>query len=73
MKVYAFMYNPMIEESAYATMSLHKTRKGAEMALDFHKVTKIKEWRELYPTSKDEPCKINRFQDWIIKEVEILP
>lgn len=66
------MYNPMIEKSAYATMSLHKTRRGAEMALDFHKVTKIKEWRELYPTS-DESRKINRFQDWIIKEVEILP
>ena len=43
MKVYAFLYNSCIYESAHATMSLHKTRKGAEMAMEVHKAEKEKE------------------------------
>jgi len=44
--VYEFLYNPMVEESSAQTMSIHKTRKGAEMAMKFHKEEKTKEWYE---------------------------
>lgn len=36
-KIYGVMYNPMIHESCYGCLSIHKTRKGAEMAMEFHK------------------------------------
>lgn len=35
--VYLAMYNPMIHESTYGVISVHKTKRGAEMALEFHK------------------------------------
>jgi hypothetical protein len=35
--VYAFMYCPCIHESSHGTISLHKTEKGAEIAMEFHK------------------------------------
>ena len=47
-KVYEFWYNDCIHESAASCMSLHKTRKGAEMALDFHREEKRKHFEDLY-------------------------
>ena len=35
--IYEFLYNGCIHESSYATMSLHKTKAGAEKALNEHK------------------------------------
>ena len=35
--VYQFLYNSDCCESAATTISIHKTRKGAEMAMEFHK------------------------------------
>ena len=32
-KVYAFQFNDCIYESTYATMSLHRTKKGAYLAM----------------------------------------
>jgi hypothetical protein len=71
MKVYAFMYNPMIHESASAVISLHKTIKGAEMAMEFDKAERKKEWDELYKNLK-APCDFGLFEYWCIKEYEIL-
>ncbi len=45
-KVYEFWYNDCIYESAAACMSLHRTKKGAEMALEFHKAEELKKWNE---------------------------
>ena len=73
MKVYAFLYNSCIYESAHATMSLHKTRKGAEMAMEFHKAEKEKEHWEIY--NKPEDCDTNPFgehEDWRVEEMEVL-
>ena len=36
-KVYEFWYNECIYESAAQCMSLHRTQKGAEMAMEYHK------------------------------------
>ncbi len=43
-KVYEFWYNDCIHESAAACISLHRTKKGAEMAMEFHKNEKLKKW-----------------------------
>ena len=43
MKVYEALYNDCIHESSFATISIHKTKKGAEKAIAFHKMEKIKD------------------------------
>ena len=35
--VYEFLYNPSTCESVSHTVSIHRTKKGAEMAMEFHK------------------------------------
>jgi len=40
--VYEFLYYPSSYESEI--ISIHKTKKGAEMALEFHKNERLKEW-----------------------------
>jgi len=51
MILYQALYNPMIHESASYTLSIHKTRKGAEMAIEFHKNEIKNEELELYDPS----------------------
>jgi hypothetical protein len=46
--VWAFLYCPCIHESSFATVSLHKTEKGAEIAMEFHKENERKEHEEMY-------------------------
>ncbi len=63
-KLYEFLYCGMTEESSYATISLHRTREGAEKAMNAHKEIErlayekykerlIKMWRE-EPDFKEE-------------------
>jgi hypothetical protein len=46
--VYAFRYCSSCWESVPFTMSLHRTRKGAEMAMEFHKHKVKSEFEELW-------------------------
>lgn len=76
-KLYGFYYNTMIYESADCLMSLHRTKKGAEMALDYHKDGKKREhdeyvsyWLEKGDTI-DEISKFGEFEKWSVEEVEI--
>lgn len=55
-KVYLAKYNPMIHESCYLTLSVHRTRKGAEMAMEFHKSESIKHGYG------------GKYADWFIEE-----
>jgi hypothetical protein len=55
MKIYAALYNPMIHESTWGIISLHETRKGAEMAVEFHK----------------HESDNNQFQSWFVREFEL--
>ena len=41
--LYAFLYNPMIHESGYITVSIHRTREGAEKAMEWHKKEHIEQ------------------------------
>jgi hypothetical protein len=72
MIVYAFLYNSCIYESAFATMSLHKTRKGAEMAMEFHKAQKEKEHWEIYNRPDDYyTSPFGEHEAWIVDEIEV--
>lgn len=72
MKVYAFLYNPCIHESAFATMSLHKTRKGAEMAMEFHKAEAEKEHWETYDRAEDYIMHpFGEHEAWKVEEMEV--
>lgn len=70
--LYAFRYCDCIFESSHATKSLHRTRKGAEIALEFHKNEKRKEYEEVYPTEEDrEEFPFGTHEDWDIEEIKI--
>jgi len=74
--VYQFLYNECIHESSAMTVSIHKTRKGAEMAMDFHKEQKRKEWDEMNkdrdPKDTFDYGKFGLMEWWGIGEIEIL-
>lgn len=71
--LYAFLYNPMIHESGYITVSIHKTREGAEKAMEWHKHECRKEWAEIYKavhrTELDHP--FDAFQNWVVEEITV--
>ena len=72
--VYEFLYNSECYESTSATISIHKTKKGAEMALEFHKNERLKEWEQEckeYPKCKERPFDL--YQWWTVRERELLP
>ena len=59
--IYAALYNPMIHESTYGIISLHKSLKGAEMALAFHK----------HATEKEDGIQYCDFMNWSVEEIEV--
>ena len=77
--VYEFLYNSDCCESAAATISIHKTKKGAEMAMEFHKAEKQKEWNEMRKLDEEnDPEYWKEFkwdfdQWWGVRECELLP
>lgn len=71
--VYEFLYNSSCSESSAATVSIHRTLRGAEMAMEFHKNEKLKEWEhecKEYPPSKDFPFDFDQW--WGIRESYLL-
>ena len=64
-------YNGSVYESGYSTISLHKTKEGAEESIKQHKFTRQKYWEEVY---KDDDELFNNVQDsiameaWIVQE-----
>lgn len=61
-KVFAAIHNPMIHESCFTVLSLHRTRRGAEMAMEFHKQATIDEDGRL------DDCKLWDVVEYIIEE-----
>ena len=66
--LYAFLYNPMIHESIFGLVSLHRTREGAEKALEWHKNEVREEWKY---RGADEEYPYDQFQSWHIEEIKI--
>ena len=76
--VYEFLYNSDCCESAAHTVSIHRTKKGAEMAMEFHKNKKLKKWEneqkenEKHGLTKDPyPWHFNQW--WGVLESKLLP
>ena len=71
MKVYEFIYNSCIYEGAACTESIHKTIKGAQMALDFHKEVAREEWEEQWDEKGKKEFPFGETEYWMIRETEI--
>lgn len=72
-KVFIAMYNPMIYESSFGIISIHKTERGAQMAMEFHKEERRKEWLEMYPLKEEqEEFLFGEFESWKVGEAELL-
>ncbi len=73
--VWEALYNPMYHESAFCTLSLHKTKEGAEKAVAFHKMEKQKEHEEIYKNDDDgvPPFNEHNFELWDVREIKINP
>jgi hypothetical protein len=73
--VYVFLYNDSCCESAAYTISVHRTRKGAEKAMEFHKSEMKKAWEEDEKLWKEnDPNYVNEFawnydKAWFVKEI----
>lgn len=72
--VYEFLYNSDCCESVAGTISIHQTRKGAEIALAFHKNEKLKEWEQRCTNgSESGKFPFDYDQWWGIREAVLLP
>ena len=74
-KLFVAMYNPMIHESCYGVISIHRTRKNAEMAMEFHKSNCKKEW-DKYNSERDKKddfdyFQFGQFEAWNVFEFEL--
>ena len=65
--IWEFAYTYCIHDSAMATISLHRTKKGAETAMYLHKEQERKKWKLVYPTKKEQ--KENPFERHIAWKV----
>lgn len=63
MIIYEFRYNDCIHESASATISIHRTYKGAIKAMKDHKHQAKIEWIRLYQKHKP-PFKFGYMGSW---------
>ena len=70
--VYAFQYCHCVHESAYATLSLHSTEKGAQIAMEFHKEEKRKEFDEWEKSIEDYSFKFGEDERWSVYRFTIL-
>jgi hypothetical protein len=75
MIVYEFLYNGSCCESAAHTVSIHRTRRGAEIAMEFHRNEMKNEYEELLRYDDDEEYKEQFPYDydnwWGIRETEL--
>ena len=81
--VYGFAHNPCLWESASRIISLHRSRKGAEDALIYHKDEVYQEYLEMLDYQLEEYVERNDYssvysfsdwvndQAWLVEEMEI--
>lgn len=67
--IYQFLYCSC-SESAYGTMSIHASLKGAYKAMKEHRMKTFEEWRKL-PNEYRKPFKDTVHQDWCIQKIDI--
>jgi hypothetical protein len=76
MIVYEFIYNPFYHESVAGTISVHVTRKGAEIALAWHQHEAYLEYLQKIKELKENKISIDnmKFGDseyWGIRETKL--
>lgn len=64
--IYLAQYNPSTEESAYATLSIHRTEAGAEKAIRLHKITIKQEYEKLFDAAYRAKHPYNGNRDWCV-------
>lgn len=71
--LYGFYYCPCIHESASALISLHRTEKGAEIAMEFHKEGERKEFEDRFPNEEMNKWgfKFGASERWFVDKIEI--
>ena len=76
MKVYEALYCPCIHESAFMTLSIHKTKEGAIAAMNKHKEDERKKFKEMKKKLKERygDCKIKfgEHEAWDTRETKVL-
>jgi len=66
--VFEFIYNGDTLNCGATTISIHKTKRGAEMAMEFHKKEIQEEHEELYKPEEIERIPFDEYQSWEVKE-----
>ena len=69
--LWEFIYCPCIHESVAATVSIHRTKKGAEIAMEFHKAEALKEFERWTKELSEDLFKFGRNEYWEVREIEI--
>lgn len=80
-KVWAALHNPMTEESVAYTVSLHRTKEGAEAAVDASKAAVKSEHDRFVALMKEvggpaDPLDYGEWSQWHrwgVEEMEVLP
>ncbi len=77
--IYEFLYCECIHESSYASLSLHKTKEGAEKAMKKHKSQKLREFNKRFksfyskqPKVIRDSVKFGQHEDWQIGQQILL-
>lgn len=70
--VYECVYNPSTSTSSASTISIHTTKKGAEMAMEFDKNEKLKEYNKECQLFQYTPTHVFDFdQYWGVRETKL--
>jgi hypothetical protein len=73
--VFLALFNPMTEESSFGVLSVHKTHKGAEMAIEFDKEETRKEHEEFLkdrdPKDNFDYGPFDQFKAWAVCEMKL--
>jgi len=64
--IYLAQYNPNTEESAYATLSIHRTEHGAEKAIALHKIKIKQEYEKTFDAKFCEKHPYTESRDWCV-------
>jgi hypothetical protein len=72
MEIYEFLHTDCIYESAYRTVSVHRTKKGAYKAMRAFLEREYTEWRDNNILLGKDPHKFGVHEDWKIGTIELL-
>lgn len=75
LKLFTALYNPMVHESGFITLSVHRTKKGAWNAIKRHKIEEFNEWMDgqFYSRRQEnwDHFKFDFCKDWRIGTIEL--